>query len=308
MPSYFRVVRELQPRAVIFGMGPDVRWVGTESGIARETEWSVVPVGIRDLVEAKGGPANASGADGPGQIRPPLSLDDLFVSADMTAADLGSRERIASARALAWYPAEADVSIRPGWFYHAKEDGEVKSPEKLLDIYFGSVGRNAVLLLNVPPDRRGRISDSDARSLLGLRRILDETFQTNLAAGAAVKASSAARGHQAAAVLDGDKKSYWQAAPGAESAAIAFDLGEERAFDVAMLQENIRVGQRIEGFSLEAWKGAGWVPLAQGTTIGYKRLLRFPVASARKVRLVISKSRTEPTLAAFGLFRLHLQP
>jgi alpha-L-fucosidase len=314
-PSYYRIVRELQPRAVIFGMGPDIRWVGTESGYGRETEWSVVPVKIRDQAPAADS-ADAPGAISDGGEKPAgrwgrssrrFSLDDLFLPGDMTAPDLGSREKLKEARALAWYPAEADVSIRPGWFYHAKEDGEVKSPEKLLDIYFSSVGRNSVLLLNVPPDRRGRINENDARSLMELRRILDETFGTNLAAGAKVKASNEAGGHLASSILDADKLSFWQAADGAGSATIEFDLHKERSFDVAMLQENIRTGQRVEEFALEAWDGRSWTSLAKGTTIGYKRLLRFPEKTARKVRLVISKSRAEPTLAAFGLFKLQTQ-
>jgi len=288
-PSYYRVIRELQPRAVIFGMGPDLRWVGTESGYGRESEWSVVPLTIKETVKTP-------------------SLDGLFVPADMTAADLGSREKIRQAKALAWYPAETDVSIRPGWFYHAKEDGEVKSPEKLLDIYFSSVGRNSVLLLNVPPDRRGRIHENDAANLLGFRRLLDGIFETNLAARAGIKASNAAGGHPASSILDGDEISFWQASEGEESAAIEFDLGRDGAFDVALLRENIRVGQRVEEFSLQAWDGKDWVTFAAGTTIGYKRLLRFPEATARKVRLVISRSRTEPTLAAFGLFSSRPKP
>jgi alpha-L-fucosidase len=226
----------------------------------------------------------------------------MFVPADMTGADLGSRKKLRGARALAWYPAETDVSIRPGWFYHAKEDGEVKSPEKLLDIYFSSVGRNSVLLLNVPPDRRGRIHENDAASLLSLRRRLDGIFRANLAAEAGIKASSETEGHPAASLLDDDKLSYWQAAEGTGSAAIEVDLGEELTFDVAGLEENIRLGQRVEEFSLQAWNGTKWVAFAGGTTIGYKRLLRFPATAARKIRLIISGSRAEPALSAFGLF------
>jgi alpha-mannosidase len=289
-PSYYRVVRQLQPRALIFGMGPDIRWVGTESGYGRETEWSVTPIEVRPPVS----PA--------GQSLPTLALDDVFVSGDLMAPDLGSREKLRGAKALAWYPAETDVSIRPGWFYHAKEDGEVKSPAKLVDIYFSSVGRNSVLLLNIPPDRRGRLHENDIKSLMGMRRILDETFAVNLAAGAKIKASSAAEGHPASAILD-KSGACWQAALGEETAAIEFDLEKDLRFDVAMLQENIRTGQRVEEFSLEVGNGQGWTPLARGSTIGYKRLLRFPETTARKVRLVISKSRPEPTLAAFGLFK-----
>jgi alpha-L-fucosidase len=285
-PSYYRVVRECQPRAVIFGMGPDLRWVGTETGYGRETEWSVVPVQIRE-----------------DSILAPPSLDDLFIPGDMTAEDLGSRDKIAGARALAWYPAETDVSIRPGWFYHAKEDGEVKTPQKLIDIYFSSVGRNSVLLLNVPPDRRGLIHESDIGSLVGLRRILDRTFQANLASGARVEASSEKDGHPGRAVLDGEKGTYWTTPERIESAVLEFFMPEKQTFDVAMLQEEISAGQRVEEFALAAWDGNAWRPFAGGTTIGYKRLLRFPETTAERVRLTIVKSRTSPTLAAFGLYK-----
>lgn len=284
--SYYRVIRELQPKAVIFGMAPDLRWVGTETGCGRETEWSVVPVRIKE---------SASASD---------SLDDIFIPGDMTAEDLGSRERIASARALAWYPAETDVSIRPGWFYHAGQDGEVKSPEKLVDIYFGSVGRNGVLLLNVPPDKRGLIHENDVRSLTGMRRILDETFAVNLAEGARVEASSARPGHRAEFILDKDIASYWTTPDGIETASLEWTLPEKRSFDIVLLQEEIRVGQRVEEFALEAWDGNSWRPFAAGTTIGYKRLLHFSEISAQRVRLRITRSRSSPTLAAFGLFKL----
>jgi len=286
-PSYYRVVRECQPTAVIFGMGPDLRWVGTESGYGRETEWSVVPVQVRE-----------------GSASPNAPLDDVFIPGDMTAEDLGSREKITGARALAWYPAETDVSIRPGWFYHASQDDEVKTPEKLIDIYFSSVGRNGVLLLNIPPDNRGLIHENDIESLMGMRRILDGTFQTNLASGARIEVSSEKRGHPARFILDKDDETYWTTPEDTESARLELALPKKQTFDVAMLRENIRVGQRVEEFSLDYWNGSDWIPFAGGTTIGNKRLLRFPAVAADKVRLTIKKSRLNPTLSAFGLFKL----
>jgi alpha-L-fucosidase len=286
-PSYYRVVRELQPKAVIFGMGPDVRWVGTESGYGRETEWSVVPVRVRE-------------SDGPAIP----SLDELFMPGDMTVDDLGSRKKLESARALAWYPAETDVSIRPGWFYHPSQDAEVKSPEKLVDIYFSSVGRNGVLLLNVPPDKSGRIHDSDIHSLAGMRRILEGTFKTDFAAGAKVKASGERKGHGAAFLVDGDETTFWSSDEETERATLEVDLRREQAFNVALLQEFIRAGQRVEEFALESWDGKEWLVFAAGTTVGYKRLLRFPEVTARKVRLVIARSRHNPALSRLGLFRM----
>ncbi|MFZ2053853.1 MAG: alpha-L-fucosidase [Candidatus Aminicenantales bacterium] len=285
--SYYRVIRELQPKAVIFGMAPDLRWVGTESGYGRDTEWSVVPINLKD-------PADSS----------PLSLDDLFIPGDLTAEDLGSRDKIANARALAWYPAEADVSIRPGWFYHADQNGEVKTPEKLIDIYFSSVGRNSVLLLNVPPDKRGRVHENDVRSLMEMKRILDGTFADNLASGAGVKATSEKQGHRAESILDKDKASFWTTQEGVEEVSLEFILPKEETFDVVLLQEEIRAGQRVEEFMLEAWHGKEWHLFSKGTTIGYRRLFRFPEVTAGRVRLTIVKSRTSPTLSAFGLFKL----
>jgi len=291
-PSYYRVARELQPKAVIFGMGPDLRWVGTESGYGRETEWSVVPIRIREPMAITAG------------SRMPHCIDELFMPGDMTADDLGSREKLESARALAWYPAETDVSIRPGWFYHASQDAEVKTPERLVDIYFSSVGRNGVLLLNIPPDRRGRIHDSDIRSLRGMRRILDEMFKTDFALSAKIKAGSERKGYGAVFLVDGDNTTFWTVNEGVEHANLELDLGQEHAFNVAMLQEFIQTGQRVEVFALEAWDGKEWRVFAKGTTIGYKRLLRFPEVTARKVRLVIAKSRSSPALSSFGLFKM----
>jgi alpha-L-fucosidase len=258
--SYYRVIRELQPNAVIFGMGPDVRWVGTESGVGRETEWSVVPVRVSD-------PRGLVEGDHP--------LDAVFLPGDMTGDDLGSRARIDTARVLAWYPAETDVSIRPGWFYHAAEDARVKSPEELVDIYHTSVGRNGVLLLNVPPDRRGLIAEPDRRSLLGMRRLLDATYGEN--------------------VLEGARFSRT-----AETVTAEFDRA--RSFDRLVLAERIAGGQRIEAFRLEAWEAEAWRTVAAGTTIGAKRILLFPETSAEKVRLVVTASRGVPDLATIGLY------
>jgi alpha-L-fucosidase len=268
--GYVKVVRECQPKAVIFGMGPDVRWVGNEDGLARESEWSVLP------------------KKGPG---------------DQTAKDLGHRKYLAGAKELVWYPAECDVSIRPGWFYHAAEDAKVKSLTHTLDIYYRSVGRNSVLLVNVPPDRRGLFHENDVARLKELRAVLDETFKTNLAAGKPAKADSAAEGHAAAAAVDGKGDTYWTPAGDATSGSLEVDLGGPATFDRAMLQETIALGQRVEQFKLEAWDGSAWKDIVAATTIGHKRLLRFPAVTASRVRLVILDSRDTPAIREFGLFK-----
>jgi alpha-L-fucosidase len=289
-PSYYKLIRELQPAAVIAIMGPDVRWVGTESGYGRETEWSVVPDVAQNL------DAIAAGS----QQNP---VDGAFVPGDLTVDDLGSREKIRHAKALVWYPSETDVSIRPGWFYHADQDHDVKTPEKLVDIYYSSVGRNSVLLLNIPPDKRGRIHDQDIKSLRGMRTILDHTFASNLVSRAAWKASNECAGHNAACAIDADNGTYWTTDEGVSSATLEFTLPAEQTFDRALLQECIRVGQRVERFHLEVWDGTRWMQVVQGTTIGYKRLLRFPAVTTIKCRLVIDESRMSPTLSTFGLFK-----
>jgi alpha-L-fucosidase len=288
--SYYKLIRELQPQAVIAIMGPDVRWVGTESGYGRETEWSVVPGVAQNL--------NAIAASS--QQNP---VDGAFVPKDLMGDDLGSRGKIKEATSLVWYPAETDVSIRPGWFYHESQDELVKTPGKLVDIYYSSVGRNSVLLLNIPPDKRGRINEYDIKALRGLRKTLDQTFSTNLTTGARVSASNERRGHKGAAIIDRDTKNYWTTEEGVESATLDVQLARTLTFNRAMLQENIAVGQRVEAFRLEAWIGRTWREIAKGTTIGYKRILRFPGVTAAKVRIVIERSRTSPTLSSFGLFK-----
>ncbi|HTY01704.1 MAG TPA: alpha-L-fucosidase [Bacteroidota bacterium] len=289
--SYYRLIRELQPEAVIAIMGPDVRWVGTESGYGRETEWSVLPGDQFDV-------------DSVAAHSQQRTIDAAFVPHDLTQQDLGSRERLAHARSLIWYPAETDVSIRPGWFFHANEDSLVKSPETLVDIYYSSVGRNSVLLLNIPPDTSGRISPVDSASVCGMRRILDRTFSVNLLAGANVVASSQRVGMPAMNVLKPDAREYWTTSERVDTAQIVFDLSRQVTVDRAMIKEAIRIGQRIERFHIDAREGASWVRIAEGTTIGYERILRFPRISASSFRLVIARSRDCPALDYFGLFLL----
>ena len=289
-PSCYRLIRELQPNAVIAIMGPDVRWVGTESGYGRETEWSVVPDMEANLDSVAASSQQAA-------------LEGAFVPRNLMGEDLGSREKLLHARTLLWYPAETDVSIRPGWFYHADQDARVKSPEELVDIYYGSVGRNSVLLLNIPPDTRGRISDADIRSLTGMKKILDATFRSNLASDARVTATSERAGHGGAYAVDGDYATSWETGRGVCTAALECSFPAEKVFDRAMLQEDIRVGQRVEKFHIDAFMAGAWKRVAGGTTIGYKRLLRFPAVTASRIRLVIDASRWSPAIAAFGVFK-----
>jgi alpha-L-fucosidase len=194
--SYYQLIRKLQPKAAIAIAGPDIRWVGTESGYGRKTEWSVLP----------GSNMNQDEIAAHSQQK---SIDGAFVPHDLMDEDLGSRSKLENASSLIWYPAEVDVSIRPRWFYNEDDNDLVKSPYKLLDIYYNSVGMNALLLLNVPADMRGLINDNDIKSLQGMHYLLEETFKVNLAGNAAAKASDEVKGKEAKNILDNNLKTYW---------------------------------------------------------------------------------------------------
>ncbi len=284
--TWYHLIRKLQPQAVIAIMGPDVRWVGTESGEGRLTEWSVMPLNA-------GTQANIAANSQKDETFAPLG--------NMMNNDLGSREQLMAAKALLWYPAETDVSIRPGWFYHPTDDAKVMTPSRLMEIYFSSVGRNSVLLLNIPPNKDGLISDADIRSLQGWKKNRDATFGTNLAAGSAIPPT---HGRNTALLLDGNTATNWTTTGDDTTATLDFTLTGPKTFDVLLLQENIRIGQRVEKWVLEYKDGEDWKKITEGTTIGYKRLLRFPPVTTGRVRLRIVSSRLNPTLAEFGLYKL----
>jgi len=289
---WYQLIRKLQPSAVIAIMGPDVRWVGTESGYGRETEWSVVPADNLDqsAIESNSQQGIAFKPTG-----------------DMTGDDLGSRDKIMKAKGLVWYPAETDVSIRPGWFYHPEENDKVKSPEKLLDIYFHSVGRNSVLLMNIPPDKEGLINEADIKNLKEWTKMRDDIFKNNLAKGAIITSSNGiskqARLSVGQAIIDNSYSTYWTTKGKDTSAVIELNLKKKKTFNVLMLQENITVGQRIEKFELEYFDGKEWKKATEGTTVGYKRLLQFDPVTTDKVRLKIISSRLNPTISEMGLYQ-----
>ena len=241
-PGFVGTVRALQPQALMFSdVGPDCRWVGNEAGYAGETNWSTLsPEGFS-----------------PGAGAPPL--DTL---------------RQGNVHGSQWIPAEADVSLRPGWFWRASEDGQLKSVDELMDIYYGSVGRNAVLLLNVPPDTRGRIPAGDSLRLMAFKARRDTVFGTNLA--------------------DGARQSH---------GGLQIHLPNPQRFNVIGLQEDIAEGQRVAAFRVEARIGRRWETVAEGTTIGYKRLLRLPApVEAQELRLCIDKTYGKPRLLPLSLY------
>ena len=252
------IVRQLQPKAVMFSdVGPDVRWVGNESGNAGETCWSMLTITDEKTLAEKGKWAGKAVAPG---------------KADEKYLNTGDKN------GTSWIPAETDVSIRPGWFFHDAENDKVRSPQNILNLYYKSVGRNSLLLLNIPPDRRGMLHENDVASLRTFRSILDETFKTNLAMGSVKKK-----------LID---KKIASDTPLSINKPFIINFKKNTIFDRALFQENIMKGQRIEKAKLEYWDGAHWELVQEFTTIGYKRLLRFPVITSNKIRFTILEAKT----------------
>lgn len=279
---WYSLIRELQPEAVIAVMGPDVRWVGTETGKGRAQEWSVVP-----------------GAELNVDLTAQNSQKEILFSPakDLTAQVLGDREQILKAKTLVWYPAETDVSIMNGWFYSDKH--QVKTAQQLLDIYFTSVGMNSVLLLNIPPDPRGMIPDSIIQSLEEWTALRHAIFKNNLLKNSNIQSKDFSN---AKFLLDGQSSTSAKAKNRRNNYTIELSLPKDQTFNVLMLQEDISKGQRIEAFAAEYFDGTQWHPFAEGTTVGHKRLLRTPNINAAKVRIRILKSRLKPNLSELGLF------
>ncbi len=261
-----KIVRELQPEAVIFSGGnPDVRWVGNEDGFAAETNWSPMTPGSGNLQNGD--------EDG-----------------------------------THWIPAEADVSIRPGWYYHEREDHQVKTLPHLLDIYYKSVGRNASLLLNLPVDTRGLVHEKDVEQLMKLRKQLDKDFAENLVVDSKVTASSVAgSNHSAQNAINSDTKAYWM--PKNETtieASIAIEFDQMQEVNRFVVQEYIALGQRVKSFTLEGEINGTWEEIASGTTIGYKRILRFDPVEVSSLRLTIKDAKARPLISNIEAYRAPL--
>jgi len=270
-PTTWQLVRDLQPGACMFSdAGPDVRWVGNERGLAGETCWATIN-----------------------------SADFLPGEADAKRLNHGDRP------GTDWLPAECDVSIRPGWFYHSKEDDKVKTPEKLIEIYFASVGRGANLLLNLPPDRRGQIHEDDVQSLREFRRRLNDTFANDLTRRAKVTACDTRGGDgrfSPANANDGKSNTYWSTGDFIPKPELVLTFAKPVTFNIVRLREYLPLGQRIEEFAVDCWKDGNWVEFAAGTSIGQCRLLRVDVLTTDKIRFRVVKSPVSPALSELGLF------
>ena len=270
-------MRKLQPDACIFSdAGPDIRWVGNERGIAGETCWATY-----DPVNEKG---TAAGV--PGDVKANLNT-------------------IGTLHGTRWLPAECDVSIRPGWFWHPLENSKVKTPAQLVDLYFKSVGRGAQFLLNVPPNRTGNLSAEDVASLAGFNRHITNLFRTNLAASATLRASNirAASPHFAPRNLfSPGLESFWATDDSIHTPALTLDFAHPVRFDVIRLEEAIQLGQRIESVTLESFANNTWTQIAAATSIGNCRLIKLAQpATATRLRLNITAD-APIALATFGLY------
>jgi alpha-L-fucosidase len=288
---YYEVVRALQPSAVISVCGPDVRWCGNEAGHCRTSEFSVVPALLRDLEKIR--------------ERSQKEDDRAFSRRVGTSdEDLGSRAVIADAGELAWYPAEVNTSIRPGWFYHPDEDGKVRALQELQAIYDGSVGGNACFLLNLPPDQRGLIHEVDAGRMCDFGNALRSRFARNLAANGRASADvPSVAGHEPSRSLAERLDDWWQPAGPIERATLQIDLAESSELDTVVLQEAIQIGQRVESFSIEVLDQYGWDVAHRGTVIGHKRISSFPRRCVRSMRIRFEGVRGFPTLALAGAYQ-----
>ncbi|WP_347840493.1 alpha-L-fucosidase [uncultured Draconibacterium sp.] len=267
----YKIVRELQPGACLFSdAGPDVRWVGNEEGWAMPTNWA------------------------------PIRRNEFYPGSPNYAQLRSGHED-----GTHWVPAEVDVSIRPGWYYHQYEDHKVKTLPELLDIYYNSIGRNASLLINFPVDTRGLIHENDVQQILALKKAIDADFEKDLAAGKKVEASKVrgnSKKYQAKNVTDNDPDSYWASDDSVLNATLTIDFEKPTTFNRFLVQEDIRLGQRIKEFTVEAYINNKWIQIDAQTTIGRKRILRLPETTASKVRFSVVDAKACPVITNIGIY------
>lgn len=278
-PSVWELERKLQPKALIFGdIGADLRWVGNESGYAGDPCWQTFTPVSNEPGKA---PSN-------GTIKSELSTN-------------GTRD------GKFWMPAEVDFSIRPGWFWHASQNDQVRTALNLWDHYFLSAGRGASMLLNIPPDKSGLIYKTDSIQLKLFGDILKETFARDLAKGATATASNIRgedqKNYGTQNLFDGDQFSYWATDDAIHTPEVTIQLKGEQTFDIIRLKENTRLGQRIDSLEVDAWLNGSWKRLAGANSIGSNRLIRLPAkVTTEKLRIRIMAAPVCPALSDVSLF------
>lgn len=271
-PRIYEMLDSIQPQAIIFSDGgPGCRWVGNEKGFAGATNWSFLRKG---------------------EVHP--------------GYDKSYELQYGHPDGNQWVPAECDVSIRPGWFYHPEEDDRVKSPDQLVDLYYRSVGHNATLLLNFPVDRRGLIHPVDSANAVRFHEMIQQQLKTNLVAGMTPKVSNERGGDFVASALTDDNfDTYWATEDGITTADIEFSFDTPTRMNRMMLQEYIPLGQRVKAFVVEYLDKDTWLPVKlneETTTIGYKRLLRFESVETKGIRIRITDARGPLCLSSVGVY------
>jgi alpha-L-fucosidase len=275
--STWAIIRKLQPKAIIFSdLGPDSRWVGNEEGYANDSCWApYTPIGRNGEIPGIGATQYQIGETG-------------------------------TKGGNTWMPAEVDVSIRPGWFYHAKEDTKQRD---LKEIYFKSVGNGGCFNLNVPPDRKGQIQANDIKALDKFSKFLKESFTVNYLAGKKVKVTATetrgnAKKFKAKNVLDKNFDSYWATNDQTKMSTLTFELPKESRVNCMEIQEYIPLGQRIESFTIEIMQNGNWVEVFKGSTIGYKKLARFKDVRTNLLRIKFMKSLACPIISKVALYQI----
>jgi len=268
----YKIVRELQPMAVMFSDGgPDVRWIGNERGYAGETNWCTVRKG-----------AFYAGIGG---------VNDQLQSGH--------------ADGDTWLPAEVNTSIRPGWFYHPEQDSLVKTLPQLVDNWFHSVGMNGNFLLNVPPDKRGLFHEKDVKRLMEFKAYRDQAFSTDLAKNAAISASSTRGGssrYSAKNILDEDTNNYWATDDDVRTANVELNWAMPTEVNAIMLREEVALGQRVTGFTIESKENDTWVSVAKGTTVGNRRMVSFETRTMTRLRIKL-EARASLVIASLAVYR-----
>ncbi|MER5428492.1 alpha-L-fucosidase [Streptomyces sp. NPDC002588] len=279
---YYAVVRELQPDAVISVCGPDVRWCGNEAGDTRPDEWSVVPRALQDAERT----ADRSQHADDGRFARRVRSDDR---------DLGSRAALAGHEDdLVWYPAEVNTSIRLGWFHHPAEDAAVRSADELFTIYLRAVGGNSCFLLNVPPDRYGRVRDIDVAVLGQLGRRIEDFRARRIEATAVVSSGTAG---DVATAWPGRGRTPWRPDDADELPCVTLVFAGPRRVEAVALGEDIAQGQRIEHVVVRGRRGGWWTTLAEANAVGHQRILTFPPTELDAVRVEVPQRRDTPVVA-----------
>ena len=289
---YYKVIRKLQPDACINVCGPDIRWCGNEAGDTRDAEWSVVPARLRDTEMIADKSQQTDDTDFSFRRRTISSSD----------ADLGSREFLKDEPDLIWYPVEVNTSIRPGWFYHQEEDDKVRSLEELSQIYFHSVGGNGTFLLNIPPNKEGLLAKEDVERLKELGEFLRKAFKRNLVEEAVLAVDSYKEGFEIENVREPGYGKYFSTREGITSCTIGIEFEEETVIHYLILQENIEMSQRIEGFSVWTETDGNLREVYRGKVVGYKHIAQLKGIRTKFLQIKIHDARVCPTVAFLGVF------